>query len=454
MQVLAGRKELQEELKNIKGVDRDAIWGVITPLIGRAERIQERVLKLQELQDHYPSHAAVVVHLNEMRDLMRSIREQFHAQPRHLQNPLIQSLGKTADDITTCLGAKAPLRIRLQQFIVEISALSESIVKEQQAIDAIHKLYPPRDHVDDDTPEGLLDQMLNYERGVHPSGFKPQACMAEIGKYLVHFPAEERIELERIIGNGSNLRTKWAQLGESLQRIFTRHSQAKNRDKALLDQTLDTSTNWVQEKTLKYNLVKQDDHNKMQAEMDAISTEVAALRRDTQRMDLNLSVSLPSGAYGALCATLGPTVGGAIGSLFGSLLGPAGTVAGAFLGAGVGKLARGVGDNAANESKHFVRTLAKKTVGAAATAAATYAFAPAALAVAGVSAASAALATTGAYASTAAFAGWSVVQAGQSGIENRIFNNVWNIFGQAYKFVLQPRIYKAATTRAMKVLAK
>lgn len=451
MQVLADRKELQEQLKNIKAVDRDAIWSIITPLIERAEKIQERALNLQELQDHYPSHAAVVDHLNEMRDLMRSIRDQFHAQPRHLQNPLIQSLGKTADDITNCLGAKAPLRLRLQQYIVEISQLSGSIVKEQQAIDAIHKLYPPRDHVEEDAPEGLLDQMLNYERGVHPRGFKPQACMAEISKYLVHFPDDERSELERIIGTGSNLRTKWTGLGEALQRIYARHTQAKNRDKALLDQTLDASTNWVQEKTLKYNIVKQDDHNKMQVEMDAISSDVAALRRDTERMNLNLSTSFSSSAFGAFCAVVGPTVGAGVGSLFG----PAGTLAGALFGGAAGKLGRGVGDNSKpKDNKHYLTTLAVQTAGASMTAAVTYMFAPAVLTAAGIAATQAATATTAAYAFPAAFEGWSAMKAVLSGLENRGFEKVWRIFGQAYKFVLQPRIYKAATTRAMKALSE
>ncbi len=491
MQVLASRKELQEELKSVKGVDQNAIWRVLTPLFERAERIQERVLNLQELQDHYPSHAAVVLHLNEMRDLMRSIREQFHAQPRHLQTPLIQSLGKTADDITKCLGAKAPLRIRLQQFIVEISQLSESIVKEQQAIDAIHKLYPPRNHiVEEDSPEGLLDQMLNYERGIHPRGFKPQACMAEIGKYLAHFPPAERGELERIIGNGSNLRTKWTALGAALQGIYARHAEAKNRDKALLDQTLDASTNWVQEKTVKYNLVKQDDHNKMRAEMGAISAEVAGLKRDVSKMELNLSTSL-SPRVSALASLATPIALGAAGFT------PWLTIPLSLVGGGFGKWMHGVGGSNDSGARSIAKKVAIVGAGAAAAylgwvpAATTYlsGFVPAGLSStvaglvpAGVSAAvagwvperiasvggsaAASLASgggsiasylassQGTAAATVAYTGWSGLKVFNSNTASEANDQVWELFTNAHRLSLAPRVYKAATTRAMKALSE
>jgi hypothetical protein len=436
MQVLAGRKELVEQLNHLKGPDRNAILGVVTPLMQRAEKIQERVLNLQELQAEYPSDANVVLHFTELGNLIRLIKGQFHAQPRHLQNPLIQSLGKTADELIRCRGAKAPLRIRLQQIINEISRLTETIVKEQQTIEAIHKLYPPRDHVEENAPQGLLDEMLSFQRGVHPRGFKPQACMDEIRKCLVHFPSEERGELERIIGDGSNLRKKWPLLAQALERIFRKHSIAKNQNKTLLDQALEKSSAWVQEKTLKYKLVKQDDHNKMQMEMSAISSEVTSFVKDVKDMDLNLSASFPSSLYGAICAVPVPALGAWLGSFLGPVLGPVGTIAGAFVGGAAGKYARGIGDKPDGSNNSM-----KKVAGITAAAAATYYFAPALLATAACSA-------------TGAFLGWSGMKKVQSGLENMAFNEVWGIFGQAFKLALHPRIYKAATTRTMKVLSQ
>jgi hypothetical protein len=469
MQALASRKELQEEFKNVKGVDQNAVWRVIVPLIERTESIQERVLKLQELQDHYPSHANVVRHLNEMTHHLRSIRNQFHAQPRHLQNPLIQSLGQTADEITQCLGAKAPLRLKLQEFIIQISELSENVVKEQQAIDAIHRLYPPRDNAEEDAQEGLLDQMLNYERGVHPQGFKPKACLSEIGKYLVHFPAEERIELERIIGNGSNLRTKWTVLGDALQRIYTRHTQAKNRDSALLDQALDAANNWVQEKTTKYNLVKQEDHRQMRAEMETISTEMAALKKAADEMELNLATSLSPRANQAARLSL-PVVAGVAGF---AVAGPAGAVGASLLTGGVVKWLHGMKGSSNDSSLASIGV--KAGVVAAGTLAAWYGWAPAALTYASsfVPAAvsstvagwvPASVATTGAAvssyfagapvvaAATATYTGWSTAKVVKSHAEAEANDQVWKLFKSARRLSLAPRVYKAATTRAMKEL--
>jgi len=472
LQVLASRKELQDKLVGVKPVDQDAIWRALTPLLTRAEEIQGHVLKLQKLQDHYPAHAAVVTHLTEMKELLRSIRDQFHAQPRHLQNPLIQSLGKTADEITKCLGTKSLVHLKLQAFITQISQLSDSIVKEQQVIDAIQeRLYPPRNNNEEDVPEGLLDQMLNYQRGVHPKGFKPHACLEEIGKCLAYFPVEERIELERIIGNGSNLRTKWVELGEAMQRIYTRHLQHKNRDKAQLDGILDEASTWVQEKTMKYNLVKADDHSKMRDEMGAISTGVAALKKDAEKMRVNLSVSLPSRAYKACCTLLAPVVGSTVGftaagyismvtgPLLGLVTGPVGAVVGSFAASALTKW-KAVGieveekDITETEKAFSWGSIAKKAGLIAGKVGLAYWAVPAAAAYVGTSAATAGYASLGTAVATAGYAGFNGAKVALSATEDRIFDQVWEKYDAAYKFVLQPRIYKATTTRAMAVLAK
>lgn len=484
MQVIAGRKELQEELTNVKGVDKNAIWRIFTPLLERVEKLQRRVLTLQELQDHYPSHAAVVSHLHEMKDLLISIRDQFHAQPRHLQNPLIQSLGKTADEITRSLGAKAPLRLNLQGYIDEVSQLANNIVQEQQVIDAIQtRLYPPRNNNDDDVPEGLLDQMLGYQRGAPPQGFKPRACLAEIGKCLAHFPKEERIELERIIGDGSKLKLKWVELGEALQRIYTRHLHNKNRDKALLDQTLDKATTWIQEKIVKYKLVKKKDHDEMQVEMTAISTEVEALKRDIGGMQLNLSSYLSRPSIEVLSRAL-PFASAAIGWRSAQLIvepivklvkssipsmvdwrvvqfvvkpivGSAGPIAGV-----IASVAGGVGGKLLEEkwgtNDSSWRSIAAKTAIAVAGATAScLGWVPAAsLAYLGAADSIVQWGTTAATLATAGYTGWSATKIVKSSIESRTNNQVWDLFNKAYDFSLKPRVAKAAMTRAMEAMSK
>lgn len=460
MQVLAGRKEFQEEFDHVKDVDKNAIRRIFTPLFKRMERIQKQVLLLQELQDHYPSHAAVVAHLHEMKDLLRSVRDQFHAQPRHLQNPLIQSLGNTADEITRCLGAKAPLHLKLQGYIGEISQLSDNLVKEQEAIDAIQQLYPPRNDDDENLPQGLLDRMLDYQRGVHPRGFSPRACLAEIGKCLAHFPAGERIELERIIGNGSNLKSKWMELGGAMQRIYTRHLQNKNRDKALLDVKLDTATAWVQEKTVKYNLVKEKDHNEMQAKMTAISTEVGALKRDVENMQLNLSSTPPRSAMAVINRALPlglPAAGVAVCALSRALFGwsPGFGSLGPVL-KGVASLAGGVAgqslEGKSGTSDSSWKAIGTKAViaGAAGLASSYFGWIPASLAYLGVADS---IAKWGALA-TFGYTGWGITKAFKSYTASDANNQVWELFNNAYDLSLHPRVPKAAITRAMVEMSK
>jgi hypothetical protein len=442
LHVLSSRKELQEELTNINEVDRNAIWRTLNPFIERTAKIQERILRLQELQDHYPSHHFVVHHLNVMNNLFKSIRDQFHTQPRHLQNSLIQPLGRTADEISKCLGAKAPLQIKLQGMIGEISRLTENIVKEQQIIDAIHALYPPRYNADDGEPEGLLDQLLNYERGVQPSGFKPKACLDEIKKYLAHFPPEEKHELEILIGNGSNLKMHWAALAEVLQKIYTKHMQIKYQDENLLDARLDADRDWIQEKVVKYTIVKEDDHSKMRSEMNAISMEVESLIKDSEYLMLNLPAAL-SPRVKQIANMLFP-VAGALLPL------TAGTYAGGWVASSVGSFAGGLfgkwwnGDSSLNKKTAAINQEPKDTVTVSVTkkifitslAGFVSYFLPAGWSRAGAAA-------------TAGYAGWNTVTTAQSIAEDRTYNQVMEIFNNAYDLMLNERIYKAATTRTL-----
>lgn len=434
MQVFANRKEMQDGLQSLGVADQDAIWRIVTPLYQRAARIQERVLHLQELQDHYPSHATVEKELNLIKDLLKSIRNQLHTQPRHLQNPLIQSLKKSAEEIAKCLGVRAPLSVHLEGFIKQLADLSESIANQQKKIDALHALYPPRLDGAAVAQEGFLGQLLHFKQGIPPRGFNLKTCFAEIRKYLAYFPPAERQELEALIGDSSNLIPNEAQLRTGLQRIYQKYMALKTRDTNLLELELDTASTWTQDKTSKYGRLKEQDHADMQTEMREISTEVAALRNDTFDARLNLPASLTPLASKVQDALLGAGLTGILGWA-GSFLGPLGTAVGTGLGAVAGAAAYPVTQNFGrllNGNKEaFISTL----LGTGLMGAASY-FVPG-----------------GAHLGVAV-AAWNRKEAAHAFGKDYVHPKVRNIFINAYRLSLSPRVYKAATTRALNALSE
>lgn len=424
-QVLGSRKELQEEVDDLGFITRKEIRRSLNPILKSLEKIQARMLNLQEAQDHYPAHASVALNLNEIQTRLTIIQQQSHTQQRNHPNPLIQPLEERIEEISKCLGAQAPLVLKLKRFIAEILKLSTTIAEEQQAVDAIHALYPPQYEEGHDEPQGLLDQLLNYERGVYPRGFKPRACLEEIDKYLVHLPDEEQRELKTLIGKGFNLSANWENLKQALQRIYTGHIFKKTRDQAQLTQNLDTARAWLQNKILNYNFVKEEDHKKMRFEMKAITNEIQTLRKKSQKFQSDLTVPISDRIWKAASVIIPVAVTAWRGPVLGAVA--------AFGGGTSLKFMQG-GESNWSE-------IGLKTALAGLSAGLSWWKAPF------VGAAMDAVTTA-----TYALAGWTTLEAIQTPLKNKSFNEVWKILSKGYKFSLKPRIYKAATTRALQAM--
>jgi hypothetical protein len=329
IQVYGNHKKIQDRIDSLEKNDRAAIWRLVTPLYERAGNLVDRVLVLQELQDEYPAHTAVTNRLKFIKQLIESIRNQFHAQPRHLRNPLTKTLERTCDEIGKSLGEKAPATLRLKGYIKSISDLTESIANEQEVIDAIHAFYPPRELGQVVEQEGLLEQLLHYEQGVSPPTFQPKACRAELAEKLKHFPAEEQRQLREVIGDGRELAVKWAQLSPLLQGIYERHRATKDLDSAKLEEALRIAQQWTEEKIGKYTLVKDENHTAMQREMREISAETLHLRDDINRTNLELPFYFSSQTTKIMSATAGIGIGVGLTALGAAVAGPAGAAIGA-----------------------------------------------------------------------------------------------------------------------------
>lgn len=301
--VLSSRSELRKELEDVKPEDQNVLWSALSPLFKRVEKIQERILRLQDLQDQYPSDASVVEDLNRMKELLSN-----PADP--LSHSLIQTLQKMLRDLTPRFGAKAGLKPKLEEFITQISQHSKNIAKEQSALDAISALYPPRfDDGKEKPPQGFLDELLHYEQGIHSRNFSPRACRNAIAKQLALLPAEEKAELEAILGNYAHLRMKWKDLGSALQKIYARHLQLKHQNTTLLKKIVEGASQWAEDKIEKYKIVKEQDYHNMKSEMNQISKEVGKLLKAAQKINPKVPHSLPTRITDKLLM-LSPLVGG------------------------------------------------------------------------------------------------------------------------------------------------
>lgn len=459
MQVLSSRKELQNQKEQLDSIHQNEIWNRLAPLYEKAEKMLEQLLQLQDNQHQYTSHHSVLTYLTETRALLTTIQDEFHVQPRLLQNPLTQSLKRAADEITRTLGADAPIPIRLNQIVDETTSRSTNIAKEQSVIDAVQALYPPLRESD-----GLIDQLHRFQRGQVIPGFRPRDCMAKIAENLACFPLDEesqheKRELERVIGDGSNIHGKLRELGGLLQSIYARHRQIKTQEKANLDHILDEAKRWINEKIVIYQGIKTQNHGKMREALGKISANMKILQKKASTLSTSLTVPISDGilkTMAAACPIIGTWAGG-----------PVGPVLGAAGGIGL-RLMQG-SSSGEGEGEGFLRSTLKKVgkVGAAAlfswgTPSWFSQFIP--------DWATEKLQAIPGWAleklptfenvqqvakvGTGLLAGSEVIDWGQSGIEARVFNSVWKIFERGYDLSLDPRVYKAASTRALKAIVE
>lgn len=424
MQVAASRKETHERIEKLEPVDRDAIWRLSTPLFEKAAHLEERLLHLQELQDYYTSHVEAVKHLNTLKEVLETVHNQLDTQPRHL-GKLIDNLQKPCKEIRKILGERAPLTRHLEAMIKEISDLSEAIAKEQQVIVAIHAFYPPRLPNQQVEQEGLLEQLLNYQRGIHVPGFQPKACLKEIGKYLEFFSPDEQKSLRELIDDGSHLEEKWPRLSLLLQRIYEAHREIKDRDSATLNEKLRTAEQWSREKIAKYTQVKDQDHAQMQREMRDVSTEVNNLRNDAYKAQLNLPFHFTSSQIKTTAAIAGAVIG--VG------LTPLGAI-GAGIGAALFTGARNLSGLSDKKSDAIGKTAGSLAAGAAAA----YLF-PAAAPLISLSGAT--------------LTGWNYDHVAHKTSQDEVLPKVMEIFDNAHALLTRSsRIWLATSTRAMQAM--
>lgn len=463
MQVLSSRKELQNQKVQLDSIHQNEIWAQLVPVYERAEKMLDQLLQLQDNQHQYTSHHSVHTYLSEIRDLLTTIQEEFHAQPRLLQNPLLQSLKRASDEIVKVLGADAPIPNHLNQMVEEATLRSTSIAKEQSVIDAILALYPPGGE------DGLIDQLLKFQQGVRTPGFRPRECMAKIGENLACFPLDEQSqyekrELERIIGDGSNIQGKLRELSGVLQSMYARHRQIMTQEKAVLDHFLDGAKRWINEKIVIYQRIKEQNHKKMRDETGKIASNMKTLQKRASKISTSLTVPVSDGIFKTMAAAC-PVVGTvALGPIWGPISGAVG---------GLGL--RYMQGSGSGESEGFLRSSLKKVgkVGAAALFSwGAPSWIPASIAewlptvdklpavaehmpswITG-NAPTLEAVQHGSKVATGLLAGAEFIDWGQSGIEERVFNKVWGIFTRGYDLSLDPRVYKAATTRTLKAIVE
>ncbi len=425
IQIFDSRKEFQDTLDQIDGTHRNEIWGRIGPLFEKVEKMQAKILELQDVSDQYSCHVAV--HKN-----LRKIK-------RYLQVPLIQSLKKSTDEISKMLGADALIPIRLNAIIQETTDLSTSVAREQNAIDALRAL-------DSGNGEGFLCQLLDYQQGHPPREFRPRDCWENIEKYVNAkyqgescFSEEERITLHRIIGNGSNIESKWGELGVVLQRIRAVHLDKKDQDAARLEQSLTQAKIWIDEKMFQYNYIKNKNYRNMQEKMREISSEIRILKTSAGKISPSLTLPLSTRIWKGM-AVGAPFVGAYVGW----------PITGALLGSSAYKILQPSTDSEENVLRSSLKKAAKKAaqVGAAAIGSIYIpnwisSWLPGWEGAVG----------TAAWTATGTLAGASIVDSSKSAIEDHAFNRVWDIFLRAYSLSCNPRIYEAATTRAMQAIA-
>lgn len=456
VKVLASRKELQETLENVKGEDQNRIWSLLTPLFDRVEKLLPRITLLQKLQDEYPPHSTVASDFKQMEEVLESVRDHS----RHLRNPLLSFLRKIFDEIVRLLGKQVPFKDTMREMIDHVSECSENAVKEQMAIDALHALKPHGG-------KGLLDQMLDYEKGAHSWGFRPRQCLAAIGEQLKYFPAAKQQELQAIIQDGTHLSRNWERLNTVLQEMHQHHFNAKTAADALFEAAIKQTKGWMQEKHISYNKLKELNHRQMKSEMKSLLKEVHSLTQRAEQTELNMPRSLPSAITGL--GRLGFTT--AVGTVAGTYFGW--PVALGALGGAVGKLFNGVSHSKESGWKSLAKTAAGTAIGAAAS---NYLpplapqliphipsiapYIPSQLASYDIPGKITSVLnnihewTDTAKALTAAFAGWGTIKTVQNTGKDLVNEKVWQIFTKAYKLSLDPRIYKAATTRAMKAMVE
>ena len=316
-------KEIEEGIERLEPVYQDPIWRKITPLCERAEALVQRVVKeVQPLQEAAPLHRALETHLRSMEELFRSIRGQLGSEPRPSLVPLAERAKSLVQTIGNSGGLDPSELATLQGSVNQIARAAEALSNAERSLGAVQELTGSSPG----SGPGLLDQLLEYQRGVHPKGFKPKDCLAAVRKSLNHLPQGEAAELHALIGNGSSLNTKWVQLiSPLLQRIYNRESAVKATEERTLTAILNGTSQSTEQLTLKYQTIGEESRTTLRTELQTLRREVADLRRDLETVQVHIPPSLTPdstnlfvGIASAGIGTFGALVGGPIGAALGA----------------------------------------------------------------------------------------------------------------------------------------
>lgn len=447
MQIFDSRQEFQDELLKIDGTHRQEIWNRFRPIFTQVDEIEKIVLSLQDHSDQYMRHSSVVTHLNNFKTHLESFLTQFHSNPKHLQQPLIQSMKTAASEIYKSLGDDVPVSKWLKDQIQKADEFSQTITSAQNALDALYALYPPRADVTAPVRNpGLLEQLRNYQKRSAPSGFRPRDCITDIKSKIAQLSETDAKEISGIIGDGSNIESKWGKLASALQPILEKHSRNKKEATDSLNKFLKSGIKSIETTIKKYTETKEDDHKKIQEKMTNTSAQMNLLKgaTDTISSSLTLPLSKQKWTILSVAAPLASSVGGGVLGL---------PFVGSFLGAALGSAGYKYLQSPTGETNHNFTRKAVIKVGEVATfallssASIYYFISPHA------SELTTAFAWAGAGMATGYLFGRSCIEMGRSYAEDKGLKKVLDIYEKAKKFSLNPRIWKAATTRALKSIA-
>jgi len=436
IKVFVDRKEFKNKINALDTLDKHAIWRELTPILRRAEIVTGKVLELQKSQDYFPTHAKIENEFKFITQFLTNISHQFHANPRHIHNSLNTTLQKSCEEISKHLGPRAKETVELTDTIHSLASLSDIIVKEQQILDALYSLSPPRHASQRIRERGLLEQLYEYGEGTHPRGFQPKICIEEIDKLVAIFPANEERELRGLIGNGSRIKEKWPQLSTLLSRIHQDHFNLKSRYSVKFNEIIAKSIEKMQTTAEGYATHKNNDHSNMKKLISEISDEIQNINHDVSHSKLNLPLYISSRQFKWLGGILGATIGSGALEQTTRSLGLASKVIWKIPQSILYMGPENVGSSPALNKWTFLKTGVK--IGALF---ATPYFLPQ-------------------YASTlsrgifGAYFGWNIEKIGLSFGNDIVRPKIEEIFHPGYNLFISPRIYRAAFTRLLVALSK
>lgn len=328
LQVFASRKEFQEKTNGVYPLHQNEIWRVFSPIFEKVKDLQQRATRLQTYQHYYTSHAAVEENLKEIKELLQAITEHFEAQPRHLKNPLLQTLNKHIDESVHLLGRDAPVSDYLTSLSQNLTNQLRTVSKKQQSLDAIEEIYrapsqPARP--DQEIDQGILNQIIACEQGNPPPNFRLTHSIKQLRESFERLPdVPGRVEIQELIGNGRNLSPKIHDISRLIKNMYQRINRSKYQSLIALNTSIAEAIREIHQKMTNYRDIKEQNYQSSKAEMNIIQRDLQKLSRLIEDVEPSFSNSSRWAKYfGGGLALAGSAIGGWTGGVLGLLGGGA-----------------------------------------------------------------------------------------------------------------------------------